>query len=59
MLDKDFWKVGGATICPGPSTFKGTSGGPKCTIPVPMEAYNLWSHVIDIPLNLYIFQKNF
>ncbi len=30
--------------------FKGTSGGPKCTIPVPMEAHNLWSHVIDIPL---------
>ena len=37
--------------------FKGTSGGRKCTIPIPMKADNFWSHVIGIPLNLYIFFK--
>ncbi len=34
---------------------KGISGGPRCTISIPVEAFNFWSHVLGIPLNLYIF----
>ncbi len=37
--------------------FKGTSGGRKCTIQILMETYNFWSHVLGIPLNLYIFKR--
>ncbi len=37
---------------------KGTSGGPRCSIPKPVKAYNFWSHVLGISLNLYIFQEN-
>ncbi len=29
------------------------SGGPRCTIPIPVEAFNFWIHVLGTPLNLY------
>ncbi len=32
------------------SILKGISWGLRCTIPIPMEAFNFWSHVPGIPL---------
>ena len=33
------------------SFIKGTSGGPRCTKPIPVEACNFWSHVLGITIH--------
>ncbi len=37
--------------------FKGMCGGPRCTILMHVNAYDLWCCVHVIPLNQYIFQE--
>ncbi len=39
-----------AALKSGNRVLKGTSGGLRCTIPIPVKAYNFWSHVPGIPL---------